>query len=346
LTVNRDREAFVSAAHGAEGEASSVPSGESGAEARGAGAATWPGEESDGRALRAQARREQRRSTILAAATRVFKEKGYHATSVNDIIDAAQIARGTFYLYFTSKREVFAELSATFLELIRASVRKISLDPADGEPLAQMRANFRRVMSMVLEHADLATVMLRSDAGDAEARAQLDVFYQQVIALIGQAVRVGHALGFARDCNVDVIAVAALAGLKEVLGRMLDARPHGSEIRGEIRGAGDDADDAVGAVDSGVAEKGAVDSGVVDSGVADEVEARNEIEGQGMAGTQQANGGPEQGGRSAGATQSGDPRGATGARVGGASPSSPWRMAPERLADELLTFFVRGVFTQ
>jgi AcrR family transcriptional regulator len=47
----------------------------------------------------------------------VFKEKGYHATSVNDIIDAAQIARGTFYLYFTSKREVFAELSATFLSI-------------------------------------------------------------------------------------------------------------------------------------------------------------------------------------------------------------------------------------
>ena len=232
-------------------------------------------EESDGRAVRAQARREQRRGTIVAAATQVFKDKGYHATSVNDIIDAAQIARGTFYLYFTSKRDVFAELSTTFLSLIRNSVRKISLDPTDGEPLAQMRANFRRVMNTVLEHGDLATIMLRGDAGDAEARVHMAPFYDQVIDLIGQAVRVGRILGIARDCDVEVIAVAALAGLKEVLGRMLDARQGQTSPDGP----------------------------------------RNDVS----------------------ADDSGDPAGGTDAI---------WRTSTERLADELLTFFVRGVFTR
>ena len=314
MTVNRDRDAFVPAASGAAGDVAPSTSGETGAEARGAAAAGGGVEESDGRALRALARREQRRSTILAAATRVFKEKGYHATSVNDIIDAAQIARGTFYLYFTSKREVFAELSATFLDLIRASVRKISLDPADGEPLAQMRANFRRVMSMVLAHADLATVMLRSDGGDAEARAQLDLFYQQVIALIGQAVRVGHALGFARDCNVDVIAVAALAGLKEVLGRMLDARL-ADEIHGEIRSEIDPEDGDGG--EEGEGSEGSEDQAALRL----------------VAST-------------AAPTQSSGSITTSGVEFGGSSWVSPWRMAPERLADELLTFFVRGVFTQ
>lgn len=236
-------------------------------------APTGSREESDGRAVRAQARREQRRGTILVAATQVFKDKGYHATSVNDIIDAAQIARGTFYLYFTSKRDVFAELSSTFLALIRGSVRKISLDPADGEPLAQMRANFRRVMNTVLEHGDLATIMLRGDAGDAEARAHMAPFYDQVVDLIGQAVRVGRTLGIARDCDVEVIAVAGLAGLKEVLGRMLEARRRPGPGEGTAVGLDD---------------------------VPPENEAREAI----------------------------------------------WRTSPERLADELLTFFVRGVFTR
>jgi AcrR family transcriptional regulator len=281
LAVNRDREAAVPAddPDGASlGEVADRVVPVPGAETRASAAvptsgkeyASWSGEESDGRAVRAQARREQRRSTILAAAVLVFKDKGYHAASVHDIIDAAQIARGTFYLYFTSKREIFAELAATFLELIRGSVQKISLDPAAGEPLLQMRANFRRVMNTVLEHGDLATIMLRGDAGDTEVRAQLDLFYAQVIALIGQAVRVGHALGFARDADVHIIAVAALAGLKEVLGRMLAAR-------GES--------------------------------------------GQGPTG---------------------DPPGLGS----GGDPASPWRMSPERVADELLTFFVRGVFTE
>lgn len=289
MAVNRDRDAAARGDDPADagfGEAAGRADAAAGAEARGPSAlptggkeyAGWSGEESDGRAVRAQARREQRRSTILAAAVQVFKDKGYHAASVHDIIDAAQIARGTFYLYFTSKREIFAELAATFLELIRGSVQKISLDPAAGEPLAQMRANFRRVMNTVLEHGDLATIMLRGDAGDAEVRAQLDLFYAQVIALIGQAVRVGHALGFARDADVHVIAVAALAGLKEVLGRMLAAR--GEPVMGDPSGPG--------------------------GGVA-------------------------------------DPAGRDG---DGAASASPWRMPPERLADELLTFFVRGVFTE
>lgn len=226
----------------------------------------------DGRSLRAQARREQRRGLILAAATRVFKDKGYHATSVGDIIDAAQIARGTFYLYFTNKREIFAALSAAFLELIRGSVRKISLDPGSAEPLAQMRANFRRVIHTVLEHEDLATIVLRDDALDAEARDQLDRFYTQVIALIGQAVRVGHRLGIARECDETIIAVSALGALKEILARMLAERRAGEPA----------------------------------SGVASE-----------------------------------------SAGVGGDRPEALATLpGPDRLADELLSFFVRGVFTQ
>lgn len=238
---------------------------------------------SDGRSVRAQARREQRRTLILAAATRVFKEKGYHATSVGDIIDAAQIARGTFYLYFTNKREIFAALSAAFLDLIRGSVRKISLEPGSGEPLAQMRANFRRVIHTVLQHEDLATIVLRDDALDAEARAQLDTFYEQIIALIGQAVRVGHRLGIARECDEQIIAVSALGGLKEILTRMLAGRR---------------------TPESAPAPR-------------DRAEAR----------------------------ETGPGTRAAGGPAGAASPAAPLA-DPDRLADELLRFFVRGVFTQ
>lgn len=212
----------------------------------------------------------------------MFKEKGYHATSVGDIIDAAQIARGTFYLYFTNKREIFAALSAGFLDLIRGSVRKISLDPADGEPLAQMRANFRRVIHTVLEHEDLATIVLRDDALDAEARDQIGRFYDQIVALIGQAVRVGHRLGIARECDEHIIAVSALGALKEILTRMLGARRtiESAPAAETTGGAGETAEETAG-----------------------------------------------------------ETPGAVGAPI----PALP---DPDRLADELLTFFVRGVFTQ
>ncbi len=155
----------------------------------------------------------------------MFSRKGYHEASIGDIIDEAQIARGTFYLYFNSKREIFAELRDSFLELIRGSVRRISLDPGDGEPLQQMRANFRRVMTIVLEHEQLAAIMLRDPtAFDAETRVEVEQFFDQIITLIERAIEVGHALGMARDCDRHTIAVAALGALREILLRTIDAR--------------------------------------------------------------------------------------------------------------------------
>lgn len=188
----------------------------------------------DGRAARAQQRRHQRRSEIIAAATQVFREKGYHAASVGDIIEGARIARGTFYLYFNGKREIFTELASEFLSLIRGSVRKITLDPGAPPPIEQMRANFRRVMGTVLAHDDLATIMLRDPSEvDLEGRAQMQQFFDQVIGLIELAVRTGRSLGFARDCDDHIIAVSALGALREVLRRMLAARAEAAKAEAE-----------------------------------------------------------------------------------------------------------------
>ncbi|MCX5743965.1 MAG: helix-turn-helix domain containing protein, partial [Proteobacteria bacterium] len=51
--------------------------------------------------------KQERRRKILGAAKYVFAEAGYHGASINMIIERAQIARGTFYLYFESKAAVF-----------------------------------------------------------------------------------------------------------------------------------------------------------------------------------------------------------------------------------------------
>jgi AcrR family transcriptional regulator len=48
-----------------------------------------------------------RRSEILAAATKVFASKGFEATRMEEIAKAAQLAKGTVYLYFHSKEAVY-----------------------------------------------------------------------------------------------------------------------------------------------------------------------------------------------------------------------------------------------
>jgi len=47
----------------------------------------------------------KRKNNILDAAHRLFVKKGFHATSIQDIISEANISKGTFYNYFVSKHE-------------------------------------------------------------------------------------------------------------------------------------------------------------------------------------------------------------------------------------------------
>jgi len=76
----------------------------------------------DGRVRRARRLRASRRTALLDAAKRRFARRGYHRTSIDDIIDEAGIARGTFYLHFESKRAIFDELVAELLAVPGASV--------------------------------------------------------------------------------------------------------------------------------------------------------------------------------------------------------------------------------
>src|SRR5260370_1358208 len=54
--------------------------------------------------------RQARRAQVLRHAKRIFARKGYHRTNVADIIARARIARGTFYLYFQNKKDLFEEV--------------------------------------------------------------------------------------------------------------------------------------------------------------------------------------------------------------------------------------------
>ena len=59
---------------------------------------------------------DDRRTEILSAAQELFFSKGYEATTVQEIIDAVGIAKGTFYHYFESKVDLLDALIASMTE--------------------------------------------------------------------------------------------------------------------------------------------------------------------------------------------------------------------------------------
>ncbi len=60
---------------------------------------------------RKQRERERRRQQIIVAAKRVFSEKGYSKSTMEDIAKEAELSPGTLYLYFKNKDELYASLS-------------------------------------------------------------------------------------------------------------------------------------------------------------------------------------------------------------------------------------------
>jgi AcrR family transcriptional regulator len=50
------------------------------------------------------------RERLLESAKRLFSQKGYYATSVEDIVESAGFSKGAFYFYFKSKEELFKSL--------------------------------------------------------------------------------------------------------------------------------------------------------------------------------------------------------------------------------------------
>ena len=167
------------------------------------------------RSERAQAQRERRRMHILLAAAKLFGQRGYHGTSVADVIEAAEISRGTFYLYFDSKDAVFLELMEQFIQRIMAVVEVV--DPEGASPTERIVENVRRVVDVVFEHRDLTVMVLREGFGvRPEVDEKLGRFYGFVREMLEGALRNGARHGLTRKVNEALAATALIGAIKEM----------------------------------------------------------------------------------------------------------------------------------
>ena len=177
----------------------------------------------DGRTERATAIRTERRAHILESAIRTFSAKGYHQTSIADIVDAAGVARGTFYLYFESKSTVFLALLDELLTHLRANVVGVDVRP-DAPPLAEQLLDIvRRVLRTVVEKRALANILFREAIGlDDDVDQKLRAFYGSIHRFLIEALLIGQQSGAVRgSLDVDATASCILGSIKQVLEQYL-----------------------------------------------------------------------------------------------------------------------------
>lgn len=104
----------------------------------------------------------ERREQLLRTAVPVFAEHGYHATSMNDVAEAAGVTKPVLYQHFSSKRELFIELLADIGAELRDTIAKATAD-AEG-PRQQIENGFRAYFSYVGSSTDSFKVLFGSGA--------------------------------------------------------------------------------------------------------------------------------------------------------------------------------------
>jgi AcrR family transcriptional regulator len=156
-----------------------------------------------------------RRQEILQHARDVFAKHGYHAAKIEDIVHAAGVARGTFYLYFEDKRAIFEEIVDRLLVRFGMAIARVDVT---GDVPEQVRANIRRIVHLLLEDK-LTTKMLLSDAHgvDPAFDRKIHSFFEQVRSLLEESLVDGQELGIVVKGNPRLQAIFTIGALKEVM---------------------------------------------------------------------------------------------------------------------------------
>jgi len=167
--------------------------------------------------------KQERRQQIMDAAKQVFADAGYHGASINSIIERAQIARGTFYLYFESKAAVFDSILDHAMADLRARIHRIDVESTSvPPPQVQLRAQVVATLEYIVR--DRALAMLLLSAGhtpDAEAAERLDQFFAEVRDLLRRAFESGMEIGLVRKVEAPLAAAAMLGMIRGVVEQLV-----------------------------------------------------------------------------------------------------------------------------
>lgn len=163
-------------------------------------------------------KKEERKELVLRSAKAVFSQKGYHQTSISNIIQRAGIARGTFYLYFENKRDVFDSILDQLLTQLAGIIKRVEIGPGSRPPLEQLRAILMSLIKLALEDQEMTQILLSRAVGlDNEFDSKLCEFYDALLAKIESALQRGIQLGLVRKCDTKVTARCILGCVKEVI---------------------------------------------------------------------------------------------------------------------------------
>lgn len=172
-------------------------------------------------------RGKERRAQLIAYATQEFAEKGYHPTSVADIVDGLGVGKGVFYWYFSSKEELFIEILRTSQKDMRRRQQRAIADVPD--PVERVELGIRAGVMWLAEHNELRRLFefARTESAFREAmRAGQSVLVQDAMVHLKEAIAEGRI----PDRDPEALALAILGVSNQLTNVYIDGRQEDPEL--------------------------------------------------------------------------------------------------------------------
>jgi TetR/AcrR family transcriptional regulator, fatty acid metabolism regulator protein len=162
------------------------------------------------------------REKLLQSAMQVFAAKGYHGTTVDDIVAASATSKGAFYHYFASKQDIFLILVDALAGLVEAGAE--TAIAGETEALAKVEGALRVVLETAEAQRDLVKILLVEAVGlGAEfEQKRLDI-HRRFAALIQRHLDHAVADGAIPPQNTGLASQAWLGTLNEIITQWLVA---------------------------------------------------------------------------------------------------------------------------
>jgi len=153
------------------------------------------------------------RQKILDAAKAVFLEQGFLKATAEEISNKAEVGYGTFYLYFTDKRQamhtILSEVNDKLYELGETEKTRQGLGP-----LVTIKAIIRSFFDSFKENVDVLKIFNELAATDPDFKAQHDEVRARLVNRIKEHILKGAEIGNVRQVDPEIAAIS-LSGLIE-----------------------------------------------------------------------------------------------------------------------------------
>jgi AcrR family transcriptional regulator len=162
----------------------------------------------------------QQRS-IVQAALDEFAAHGFHDASLNRVIEAAGISKGSLYYYFDGKEDLFAYVVQVGLGGLIAEVGPLpDLGAGDADTFWSALESYYLKLAMALLASPQLAALLRGWAAaskNPEFQRATGELEQASLPWIAQALETGHRVGAVRDDVPDSLLMAAVLGMGEAM---------------------------------------------------------------------------------------------------------------------------------